>query len=777
MPVAEIVDPMSSPSNRRWQIAQFLIPIVSVILVIGAIIIVSLHNFRTTRDGAISLSRSLLKSDQRYITQEVTNYLSPARSSSIVARDILNGNNIDRNAANFMLLGRSILKNVPQVASFYFADDEGHFWMMAKREGNFEETTYHSDKDHHSFVHNVTDSEGRFISTDTLNTDAYDPRVHDWYQGALSRMNKPGKRNIFWRDPYPYLSTKQFIITASSAFKTVDGRQMVFAINISLNELTNFVNGLKVGKSGRATIVDVNGHVIAGQGLEGNNDPKFDASKVQLDEKQQPVFLRTLNIFRIRGDGAGFVHVHDKNYVTMASAMTVAKKSWVLLLNAPASDFSSFARQVQKQNIYFSFIVVLLSCLLALGLIYQGRKVIHYQKSLKKGREKIREESAGLLKIANTPALLDPEKEIPVMTEVLTERGGAKRASIWRLLPDGNRLLCEDMFDRQNDTHGSGMELSKHVYPGLFECLDEGQFIDVPNVAEDDRFRSLQRVLMRNIDAVHLLLVPIREQHNLVGAIIVEDPTQHEGLERTIALVSSIEALRFLERNKKMVAAAPEESRSFEEASEPDNKQVFRTETGFLLNSEDQEEGQTKDGLYPYVPVMVLEFVESYTTQEETAQLNLQLINELTGQIQKIVSKAELFSMQVAGNRVIFLGSCRQKQDIASVLRLADVAINIREICLNVISGLSTKIMFRIGLDVGPLMVAHIGESPKVFNVWGAALNTADLMAHNAPDGGQIQVSEQAYVLLRGYFLFRPRGDFYLPGKGVTRSYIMAGRR
>ncbi|MDF7674833.1 adenylate/guanylate cyclase domain-containing protein [Acetobacteraceae bacterium ESL0709] len=774
---------MSSPSNRRWQIAQFLIPIFGVILVIGAIIVVSLHNFRTTRDGAIELSRSLLLSDQRYITQEVTNYLSPARSSSVVARDMLNSDNIDRNVTNFVLLGRSILKNVPQVSHFYLADDEGHFWFVGKSGENYEETTYEVQNGQPVFMRKTTDGEGRVLKTDAIKSGVYDPRVHSWYQGAISRKDKPNRKKLFWRDPYPYpyRTSSEYMITASSAFKTVDGRQMVFAINISLNDLTNFVNGLKVGKSGRAVIVDVNGHVIAGHNMAQLGQPGFDASKVQLDPKTQPVFVRSLNIFRIKGDGAGMVRVKEgdkeRNYVTIASAMTVAKKSWVLLLNAPASDFSSFARKVQKQNIYFSFVVIFLSCFLALGLIYQGRRVIHYQKMLKKGREKIRAESAGLFKIANTPALLDPDKEIPVMTEVLTERGGAKRASIWRLLPDGKRLLCEDMFDRQSDAHGSGMELSKQVYPGLFECLNESQFVDVPDASEDERFRSVQRVLMRSVGASHLLFISILEQHNPVGAILIEDPTEKEGLERTVALVSSIEALRFAERNKRMTDSAPEETQSLEEAMASAYKQPFQSETGFLLDPEKQEDGPPQDGLYLSVPIMVLEFVDSYTTQRETAQHNLELINELTAKVQTKVREAGLFSMQVAGNRVIFLGSCQQKQDVAAVLRLADVAVDIREICLNIISGLTTKLMFRIGIDVGPLMAAHIGDNPTIFNVWGTALNTADLMAHNAPDGGQIQVSEQAYIILRGYFLFRPRGDFYLPGRGVTRSYIMAGRR
>ncbi|WP_272915825.1 adenylate/guanylate cyclase domain-containing protein [Aristophania vespae] len=768
---------MSSPSNRRWQIAQFLAPIFGVVLVIGAIILVSLHNYHSTREGAIQLSRSLLNSEQRYITQEVSNYLSPARSSSVVAKDLLNGPDIDKDVINFMLLGRSVLKNVPQVASFYLADDEGHFWMMAPRDGNYEETTYKIENGQHVFHHEVRDSEGRFVSEDDLKTDPYDPRGQNWYLGALKKEQQPGKLSLFWRDPVPYLSTNQFIITASTTFKTIDGRRMVFAINIALNQLSHFVNSLKIGKNGQAVIVDVGGHIIAGHNMEAMRAAKFDTTKVKLDPATQSVFIRALNIFKIQGPGTGLVHIKDQNYVTIASAMALAKKSWVLLINAPESDFANFAQIVQKQNIYFSLIVIVLSLLLAVGFIYQGRRVVFFQKRLKKGQKKIREESAGLLAIANTPSLLNPEKEIPAMTEVLAERAKAKRTSLWRLLPDGQRLLCEDMFDRAEDIHGSGIELAKHSHPALFECLRDSQLIDVPNAEEDDRFRSVQRVVMRTIDSSHLLFVPILDQHNPVGAIMIEDPEDHNMLERTIALVSSIEAVRFTERNKRFNKNNYKEQKSFEEASASHEANILKIDKGFLLDPKDQEDGLPQDGLYPLVPLMVLEFVESYTTQKDTAQRNLDLINDLSKQIQNAAKDAGLFSMQVAGNRLNLLGSCSQELDIGSVLRLADAAVNIREICLNALAGLSTRLMFRIGIDVGPVIAAQIGENPSVFNVWGDALSVADLMAHNAPDGGQIQVSEQAYRLLREYFLFRPRGDFYLPNKGITRSYIMAGRR
>ncbi|MFT9299186.1 MAG: adenylate/guanylate cyclase domain-containing protein, partial [Gluconobacter sp.] len=123
MSAAEIVDPTRSPASSRQRVLQFLGPIVGVLLVIAAIITISLHNYRTTRQGAIALSSDLLRSQQKYVTEEVRNYLSPASDSASIAPDMFGSPLTDASPDSFMLYGRSMLAHTPQVDSFYLASD------------------------------------------------------------------------------------------------------------------------------------------------------------------------------------------------------------------------------------------------------------------------------------------------------------------------------------------------------------------------------------------------------------------------------------------------------------------------------------------------------------------------------------------------------------------------------------------------------------------------------------------------------------------------------
>jgi len=70
---------------------------------------------------------------------------------------------------------------------------------------------------------------------------------------------------------------------------------------------------------------------------------------------------------------------------------------------------------------------------------------------------------------------------------------------------------------------------------------------------------------------------------------------------------------------------------------------------------------------------------------------------------------------------------------------------------------------------------ANVSADPRLFNLWGEAVDTARTMASSALPGA-IQASEAAYLRLRHSFLFRLRGSFYRPLAGTAQSFILAGR-
>lgn len=769
---AEIVDPTQSPASDRRRIFQILGPLVGVLLVIAAITGISLHNYQTTRKGAISLSNDLLRSQQRYVTQEVSDYLAPASIGALIAQDMFRDPLTNATPDTFMLYGRSILTHTPQVDSFYIANDQGQFWMITRHgQDGFEQTHFQTDDGKQVYHHVYTDKDGNVTGESSDPAEGYNVVTRPWFAKAVKHQNDP-ERQLHWTDPYAYISTHQFIITASLAFDGHDGHKSVFAINISLNQLTSFLNKLQVGRSGQAVIVDMHGQIIAGHNVAAGQDPKtFDPGNVFLDPKTQPVFIHALNRFRIKGPGTGVVQARGKNYVTIASELPFVHRHWVLLLNAPESDFADFAQTARRQNIGFSLLVVGLASVLALALVAQGRHVERLRKRLQRGRDQVKAENASLLEIASTPDLFDPAHEVPILTEALTARTSARRASLWRLLPDGDRLLCEDAFDPSRDVHSTGVEISRRDNGKLFEALDEGHTLSIADASQDERTQNFQRVIMRAVGANTLLFQPVRNAHKTVGAIVLEDPGQPETMEHIIAIVGSIVALRFA---KPFDAAAGEGHSGL---AIPTEKHDTRFDEGFLLEPSATAGEPVAAGVYPQVPVMVISFVDPYAPDRDSIARAMNVIRTLSLEIQKIARDSGLFSVQVVSNRLVLVGGCSQTPDPSAAVRLADAAVSIREACLSSLAAADLDPVFRIGMDVGSVMASELGEGPSVFNIWGDALNGAELLTGSSPDAGTIQVSEQAYMILREHFLFRERGMFYLPHSGITRSFILAGRR
>jgi adenylate cyclase len=113
--------------------------------------------------------------------------------------------------------------------------------------------------------------------------------------------------------------------------------------------------------------------------------------------------------------------------------------------------------------------------------------------------------------------------------------------------------------------------------------------------------------------------------------------------------------------------------------------------------------------------------------------------------------------------------------DQDAVLRIADAAVAILDRCARLLEDADHKAEFRMGVDVGVAVGSPVGRGPRIFNLWGEAVRTAEAMADTALPGA-VQVTEAAYDRLAQAFLFRPRGRYWLPRVGEAQTYGLVGR-
>lgn len=772
----EIVDPtFQHDVSIRRVLLHLVLPLLALVLGILAVVLIGVHSYRTTRAGVQSLTHELLGAVQHYIGQEVSDYIMPAAAGNIIAAGMIGHVPAAVQERVFYSYGGAMLRSVPQIQSFYLADDEGHFTLITRRKDgkNQERTTLQVRNGHKVFHHDYYTDDGEKIGEADDDAKDYDPRNRPWYQ------NTENSDEIKWTQPYLFAADKQFVMTSSMRFKAQDGHTLVFATNISLNELSGFLDKIKVGKTGNAIILDSKGRVMAGRHLMQQAEAAgWDPNKMVLNPKTHPVFARGFDHYRVRGVGAHSFALNGKRYVTIASLLPNSSEGWILLLSAPESDFSSFAEQSSRQSLQFAGIIIVFSIVLAGLLVRQVRRSERSDRRLEAQATQISREVSAVQKVAVTPRLFELSNDSLVLTEQLAQMAQARRASIWRFLHDGSAMICEDSYDLKQDTHSGGFEMSRSEMDAFFQAIEEGEAFTVARAAVDPRTAQFERLVMREVGTRELSVHPVHNAEGIVGALVLEDASMAEHLVYFVDLVGSITGVRLASIYNR--AADQPDAQSNADAMHQALLQAASlpaTRFDNMLMRAPQMGGVSASGIYPAVAVLVITFSDPVVDgSAETAQL-LALIDHLATEVQRIALERHLFAVEVAGHRLICMAGCTAEEDPTALVRMADAALTMRETFMAALSASNLEPVFTMGLDYGAAFGGAVGEEPKVFNLWGQTVSVAELMAQGASDAGTIQVTERVYTELRDRYLFRSRGAFFAPHLGLARAYILAARR
>ncbi len=769
MPIDEIVDISRTRVRRRRQVLLRIgVPLLGVALVILSILGISLYSYQANRAGALVLSQALLDGLQARIGAEVSGYLSPATQAALIARDMVARNAIPDDRAAIEGFAGSMLSQVPHLEGFYAADGDGDFTMVRRDPKGGTDTKLIVNVPGARQVSSVhLDASGHMLDQTLAPGDDFDPRGRGWYQGALKTDG------VYWSAPYIFYTTQAPGITAAIRFKQTGHVDHVFGVDITLEALSGFLASLPVGRTGRAAIVDRDGHVIAVSRLaDADRRQSGHVATAALDD---PALIGAYDRFRVGGYGSRSITIDRKRFVAIASRLPAAGQDWVLLLAAPETDFTAAADSNSRQNLLLSLITIGLATLLGLLLVRQNRRADRTARLLALSREIGARESRGLSALAAQPGLFDPRQPAPALTESLAGMSTARRASLWRLTAEGRILHCEDAFDRQSG-HVDGLELSRSELPRFFAALDEGETIEIADAVADPRTDDLHRLLMRPFGSRTLLMLPVRGSAGLAGAVLLEDAQEPERARNFAQAVSSIAAMRMVGHDEAAPGQAdPAQAATSPQAPEPaaEGTQAFSS----VLASQGVDPSELAASSFPAVAAMIIRFEDAVTLARPDQAGVTTLADQIARAMQAIATRYALPYLKLTGHHLVGAAGCTAKPDEGAALRLADAALAARDACLSLLAQAGLDPVFHIGIDFGTALGGVLGQEPRLFNLWGDVIRTAELMAHSATDAGSIQVSERAYEKLRQQFLFRARGVFYVPRIGTARTFILAGRR
>lgn len=281
--------------------------------------------------------------------------MSVGRSASNLADTVASMSQIDNNTL-FNIIGSQIKKDKMIYG--------GGFWM---------EPYYVSPdmKYYGPYVYN--DNGNRAVTWDYSNAE-YDYFKYDWYKNGLNA----GDGVIFSE---PYLDTVQNItmITASAAISKNGKVIGTTTFDVSLKEMQDYIQSIKVGKTGYAFIITPQGYYWATK-----DEKKNLAQKITDDENQE---IKAFGEELLKNDSAGVKSVDmggEKNYMTYAPVGTTGLK---LVTVIPESEAVAAVKKVFA--VYFGvFLISIVLFVLAFSVLFNA-KIIKPLKVLQASSQKL----------------------------------------------------------------------------------------------------------------------------------------------------------------------------------------------------------------------------------------------------------------------------------------------------------------------------------------------------------------------------------------------------
>lgn len=402
-------------SSGPWSIFtshSFYVRIVTafVALLVVTVLTIVTYNYYQNKNLVLESADDLMNQITLNVMEKTANFLLPASmvvevSSRLAKTGVLSA--ADHRQVELYTAG--VLKSFPQMCMLFLGDEQGNYlrsWQQP--DGNIETRLIQRQASPPSDVIKYCDPECKVHRTEVSRDIKYDPRNRPWYLGA-----KAAKRG-FWTDLYILFRNKKPAVTAAYPLTDNQGKLLgVWGTDIELDEMSNFLKNLKIGKNGVAFIVNAKNEVVAYP----------DASRIAKEDngKLRPVRVEELEIDSITaafqeyvktGRHKSVVESQGKRY--LASFREFPKSfaaPWKVAVVVPEDDFVGAAKEIIRDTVLICLVILLISVVLAILLARAISKPI---KLLTEETRKISD-----FHLEDTPAIKSRIKEIQLMGQAV----------------------------------------------------------------------------------------------------------------------------------------------------------------------------------------------------------------------------------------------------------------------------------------------------------------------------------------------------------------------
>jgi two-component system, cell cycle sensor histidine kinase and response regulator CckA len=358
-------------------------------LIWGTHLITTTSSYLTSQKVLLQHARDIMKNIAELAMEQSQHHLLHAHGAAALTRRLLAANVVGSQVDHINTLERYLYDQLtvnPHFAGIYVGTPQGNFYDVrrfeAKVKGGFRTKVILNTEQEKQVRLTFSDAHFKPLMEEANNADPYDPRKRPWYQKAVA------ENRIVWTDPYIFYTSQKPGITIAGPFFDPSGKLMgVVGVDIEIDQLSVFIGNLKIGKHGKAFMLNRNRDVVAFADLE---KLKIDGTAeggaprlVKIEELDDPHSRKAFEAAMIPTDSSGmlimdgsqfsrFTH-EGQIYLAMFTPFSNPQWPWIIGVYLPEDDYLGTIKSNRFHNILVTMAISLFAAfigfLLARGVI------------------------------------------------------------------------------------------------------------------------------------------------------------------------------------------------------------------------------------------------------------------------------------------------------------------------------------------------------------------------------------------------------------------------
>jgi len=326
-------------------------------------------SFRSGQQAVQNLAWQLQREVSDRIVRHTQNYLAtPALINQLNASELktkqLDPNNADQMIRHFVQLHQAFKSGINHIS---MGNQDGTYVAVRRNDGTDPFEVLLVPATALGRLHNYrANADGDRTTLRRISLD-YDPRQRPWYLKAM-QLGKPG-----WSDIYNYFDVTTLGISHIYPIYDTGKPQGVLATDFDLGDISQFLQKLTIGKTGRAFIMERNGHLVASSYNENlfviaqSGTKRISASQSQNQMiRQSALYLQSHfgNLNHINSTYQQLVDTPDGSQFLQVMPLKPGEGiDWLLVVMIPRSDFMAEINYNARLTALFCALTLVISSL------------------------------------------------------------------------------------------------------------------------------------------------------------------------------------------------------------------------------------------------------------------------------------------------------------------------------------------------------------------------------------------------------------------------------